>query len=253
MIKNLVTTLLFLLFCTLSYAQSVYQDVVYLKNGSVIRGVIIEQIPNESVKIETADKNLFVFKFDEIERITKEESKLAETGKTPIRNSIRYRGILDFGYHLPVEGSENYTDKAEKVALNFINGIEINPHLFIGLGVGFRYLSTSRSETNNKIFIPVFADLTGYLLNGSVSPFLSFAAGYSFHATSNNENTGIGIDGGLLLFPSLGVRIKFSENAGVHFRFGYELQRFSRYELWGSAHSSLRDFRALTFKVGFFF
>ena len=48
-----------------------YQDVVYLKNGSMIRGVIIEQVPNRSVKMETADGNIFVFQMDEIETISK--------------------------------------------------------------------------------------------------------------------------------------------------------------------------------------
>jgi len=52
-------------------------DVVYLKNGSVIRGVIIEQIPNQTIKIQTND-NVFVFRFEEIERITKEQSTLAQ-------------------------------------------------------------------------------------------------------------------------------------------------------------------------------
>lgn len=49
------------------------QDVLYLKNGSVIRGVIIEQIPGQSVKIRTADGSVFVYQMSEIERIAKEE------------------------------------------------------------------------------------------------------------------------------------------------------------------------------------
>ena len=48
------------------------EDVVYLKNGSIIRGVIIEQVPNESIKIQTNDRNIFVFKMEEIDRIKKE-------------------------------------------------------------------------------------------------------------------------------------------------------------------------------------
>ncbi len=47
-------------------------DVVYLKNGSIIRGIIIEQIPNVSVKLKTRDGNIFVFKTDEIEKLTRE-------------------------------------------------------------------------------------------------------------------------------------------------------------------------------------
>ena len=51
------------------------QDVVYLKNGSIIRGLIIEQIPNVSLKIQTVDGSVFVYKIDEIEKMTKEPSK----------------------------------------------------------------------------------------------------------------------------------------------------------------------------------
>lgn len=53
-------------------AQKNKQDVVYLKNGSIIRGKIIEQIFNTSLKIQTADKNIFAYKMDEIENIKKE-------------------------------------------------------------------------------------------------------------------------------------------------------------------------------------
>ena len=47
-------------------------DVVYLKNGGVRRGLIIEQIPGESLKIKTNDGSVYVFKMDEIAKITKE-------------------------------------------------------------------------------------------------------------------------------------------------------------------------------------
>jgi hypothetical protein len=39
---------------------------------SIIRGTIIEQIPNEKIKIQTSEGNVFVYKYDEIEKITKE-------------------------------------------------------------------------------------------------------------------------------------------------------------------------------------
>ena len=48
------------------------QDVVYLKNGSIVRGTIIEQVINVSLKIQTSDGSVFVYKIDEIEKITKE-------------------------------------------------------------------------------------------------------------------------------------------------------------------------------------
>jgi len=56
-----------------SIGQSNFEDVVYLKNGSIIHGVIIEQVPNQSIKIKTKDNNVFVYKIDEIEKMTKEQ------------------------------------------------------------------------------------------------------------------------------------------------------------------------------------
>lgn len=55
--------------------NSQYVDVVYLKNGGVIRGMIIEQTPNESLKIQTKDGSIFVYKMDEVDRMTKELSR----------------------------------------------------------------------------------------------------------------------------------------------------------------------------------
>ena len=49
------------------------EDVVYLRNGSVIRGTIVEIRPDESVKIQMSDGSILVFPFAEVQRIAKEE------------------------------------------------------------------------------------------------------------------------------------------------------------------------------------
>jgi len=53
-------------------ATDVLSDVVYLKNGSVVKGIIIEQVPNVQLKIKTSNGSIFVFPFADIEKITKE-------------------------------------------------------------------------------------------------------------------------------------------------------------------------------------
>ena len=50
-------------------------DVVHLKNGSFIKGVIIETIPNESLKIQTNDGSIFVYQMSEVEKMTKVRKK----------------------------------------------------------------------------------------------------------------------------------------------------------------------------------
>jgi hypothetical protein len=71
MISLICMALIFLCASTL-WADQEMQDVVYLKNGSVIRGVIIEQVPNQYLKIQTNDGSVFVYNDDEIDKITKE-------------------------------------------------------------------------------------------------------------------------------------------------------------------------------------
>ena len=48
------------------------EEVVYLKNGSVVRGIIVEQIPNETLRIRTQGGSEFVFQMSEVLKITKE-------------------------------------------------------------------------------------------------------------------------------------------------------------------------------------
>lgn len=58
--------------CGCLMAQST-RDVVYLKNGGVVKGTIIEQVPNQSLKIETSDGSVFVYQMSDIEKIGKEQ------------------------------------------------------------------------------------------------------------------------------------------------------------------------------------
>jgi len=41
----------------------------------MVRGVIIEQVFNVQIKIQTKDGNIFVYKVDEIEKVTREQVK----------------------------------------------------------------------------------------------------------------------------------------------------------------------------------
>jgi hypothetical protein len=74
-------------------AQQAMEDVVYLKNGSIIRGTIIEQTPGKSLKIQTKDGNIFVYGFDDITKITKEgnaTSSHMKYGKSPKNTGVAF-------------------------------------------------------------------------------------------------------------------------------------------------------------------
>lgn len=121
--KNYLAILLFSIIASVSFGQTNYQDVVYLKNGSIIRGLIIEQVPNASIKIETADRNVFVFQMGEIEKITKE----AMEGKRADRfsDSDKRKGYigLSLGVSVPVGSFADNSDGMANAGthLNLVN------------------------------------------------------------------------------------------------------------------------------------
>lgn len=82
-----------LLIGTQCRAQSTI-DVVELKNGSVIRGTIVEQVMGESIKIKTYDGSLFVYRMDEVVRISKEAAAVQNTAPADMDD---YGGILGLG------------------------------------------------------------------------------------------------------------------------------------------------------------
>ena len=71
----LIIFIMLAVFTIIATAQET-EDVVYLKNGSVVRGTITELTPNTNLKIRTRDGSLFVFEMDEVERVAKEPRRV---------------------------------------------------------------------------------------------------------------------------------------------------------------------------------
>ncbi|MGB8953321.1 MAG: hypothetical protein WCC06_11730 [Candidatus Aminicenantales bacterium] len=75
MITLIILLVIISLASNMLYSQSSYVDIVYLKNGRIIRETIIELVPNEKIAIRMSDGSIFVFKMEEIIKIEKSEMK----------------------------------------------------------------------------------------------------------------------------------------------------------------------------------
>lgn len=202
--KKYLTAILIVCTTTVVVAQNNYQDVVYLKNGSIIYGVIIEQIPDKSIKIETTDGSVFVFQMGEIEKLTKESTK----GNNPGLES-GYRGIIEVGYELGLTESD-------RLKLNIINGYQINPYFSLGFGLGLRY---TYYISDREAIIPIFGDLRVNFMDKGVSPYSSLAVGYSLNGDNDFKKEGI-------LFNIIGgVSFMVSDESAMNIGVGYEMQR----------------------------
>ena len=238
--KKYLALLLFALITTVSFGQSNYQDVVYLKNGSIIKGTIIEQVPNKSIKIETADRSVFVYQMDEIEKLTKEVIQ-GKSGGSLSNSGLQsgYKGIVELGYQI---GTGDYG--MDRLKLNIINGYQINPYFSLGFGTGLRYYFDAEAA-----LIPVFADFRANFMNNKISPYLSLGVGYSFDATNDFEGVGF------LLNPTVGVSFKVSDKSAMNVGLGYEMQKmdFFYYDGYYGYYSSSENSGAISINVGISF
>lgn len=101
--KNLILSIVAILcFATNLSAQDKMQDVLYLQNGSIIKGIIIEQIPNVSVKIKSNEGNIYVYDFKDILKFSKEEVMVQSTKDTVDYCSMAY---FDADEHYKGKGS----------------------------------------------------------------------------------------------------------------------------------------------------
>ena len=119
-----------------------YQDVIYLKNGSEIRGIIIEQSPNEYIKIRSGS-NIFVYEMDKIEKFTKEEIIKEE----PLlnKNFSVSLGALDDTYNLLSIRNDFLLDKNNNLYGSIGFGFGLN-WVFAGLKYEPNYNQTGFSS-----------------------------------------------------------------------------------------------------------
>ncbi len=72
------------------------EDVIYLKDGSIIRGIIVEHIPNESVRIRIQGGSEMIFKIADILKFTKElpiQQPTQQTTRVERRNPLVAFGL----------------------------------------------------------------------------------------------------------------------------------------------------------------
>lgn len=194
-------------------------DVVYLKNGSVIRGTLLEAAPEGNIKIETADGNLFVYRTDEVAYIAKEKKdkkskKYSDSKHFSFDDELygweqapRYRGFVGLSN---VIGTGTWDDT--RTFFYTVQGLQINPYLFLGAGIGANYWDSYETWS-----FPVFADVRAELhkaIKRNFSPFAEVQLGYS-----------MGDAQGLYFSPQIGMHFYFGhKKTGISAAVGYTVQ-----------------------------
>ena len=145
----------------ISFARKGKKDVIYLKNGSIINGLIISSLPSGQVKIRTKDNSLWVFERSEIDSISRTNNALKQIH--PGYFNLTEAGIL--------AGNSDNKYKAPFSLIN-ISGWQFKNRLSVGAGAGIEFFS--------ETYLPVVADFRYYLNRQGANPFFGIQGGYSF-------------------------------------------------------------------------
>ena len=214
------------------------QDVVYLKNGSIIKGSVIEVIPNGSVKIQTQDGSLFVYDMKEVDRIVNEKKAQNEEQEDNSENYLKpgFRGFADLGIH------GGFGDAEDNLLLmsSFTAGYQVNRFFFIGAGCAptlTLYDNEYFNEFETGFLLPIYGAIRFDFVNAKVSPFLDTRVGYS--VTDDCR--------GLYTFIGVGCRIKkLSLAAG----YTYQQKELSGDYYYGYYYDEHLDFGFAGLRVG---
>jgi hypothetical protein len=206
-----ISFMFFLITFNFLYGQN-FEDVVYLKTGSIIRGIIIEQVPNQSIKVQTKDRNVFVLKYEEIEKITKENLPTNILIKPDPENDYKKSGFINIsevnfcpGIGDVKVGLISVKNNDYSFGLRSINGYQLNHHWTLGIGVGF-------DKHKNASYIPLTFDVRASILKGVFSPVFNANLGYAIGLNST--------EGSIVFNPSIGLKRYIKKDIAYTFNLG---------------------------------
>lgn len=214
---HLFTTLLLLLLPAMVLAQpkTLEEDVVYLKNGSIIRGIIQEQIPRESITIQTFDGTAFTFSTTEIDKVVREPSQYT-------RIKVKYDGSV-----VPIV----YDDKQE-IYKGYGIGLSSNQSggnftMQVRSGYKWRHwlhagLVSGTDPYNAGLVIPVAAEVRGDAFKWPVTPHYFIQGGYGIAANRSFRHRVF--NGGLMYHAGVGLTFKTRSKIEYQVSLGYKWQ-----------------------------
>lgn len=214
------------------FAQDWY-EVVYLKDGSIIKGLIVKQKPNAYIRIQDLEGNITIIDYLQIDKITKEhvteDEKAKVTGvvskmntsysekkDAPVSNGElrgkRYRGIFDVSVS---PGNDGVYYKFNSIVYEgtISHGYQLNPYFFFGTGLGVHHYDFDHFESITTVTI--FENFRANFTDTKISPYFDAKIGFAV----------TGMDG-IYFSPSLGIRFGTSGNFGINIQVGYSMQGY---------------------------
>jgi hypothetical protein len=236
-----IALLFALIFISMSicFAQPVKKDAVYLMNGSILRGKIIENVIGKYIKIEMIGSSILVIPEQEIDHIILREA-------LPVKQREAKQAGVEVFPAITFYGGSSSTG-----GFTTVTSYRFPFRLSAGAGIGIEWFKTAG--------LPVFADIKYSFLKGSITPFVYSQAGYTLPLAKNQDGEYMTYHGGPLFGAGVGLRKNFTNRNAFIFSLGYRYQQTrttydNNYYYWGELLTERIDrYNRIAFTIGFLF
>ncbi|MGD2035154.1 MAG: hypothetical protein PVF73_08880 [Bacteroidales bacterium] len=236
--KHIVLLFLSLLIVSFSslYAQK-YTDVVFLKNGSIIKGTIVES-DGERVKIETCCGSIFVYR----------QSKIEKTEKVPVtrdKNMVKEKGYVNYISFGALVGASSNSETAPFSAITE-HGYRFNRYFAAGALIGYELLSEAT--------MPLALNLKAYYPVKNTNLFFGLSGGYSFSLEGPGDFMVAYDDfsGGVMTNLEAGIIFPFSGMSAFFVAVGFRYNKinYTRTDPYVGDVDGVVHYKRLSIRVG---
>jgi hypothetical protein len=203
-------------------AQEKQDDVVYLKNGTFLRGIIVGEITGNSLKIKLGSRDTLEVPMNDVKEIKKEPVPEPDGYEDGVK-AWGYTNITELtfgsGYSEGVNRKVDPNQDQVSVQISTMNGFTLTQYIQLGIGVGLDFWK-------NRGFLPIYLDLRANLFKSVASPFLYINVGYAPGWMKNEPGMGLG---GALAAIGAGAKFNIGGRLAMVCSIGY---RFQQIRLW---------------------
>jgi hypothetical protein len=204
-------TLLFTCFIIYVNAQST-EDVIYLKNGSVLRGRIVEHIQDSIVKIMVTGGTIWALPVSDVASFSHENS--FKEHQRLLNKKTGFNMILNTGLFFLESGT-----KSSYFHVSMINSWSIWPNFSVGFGGSI--------DRDVRTYCPLYLDTRYYFNRKYFAPFITVSCGKALPWDKE-----VSLDwrqmknyGGLYFSTGIGIEFPQNENLSILLGLEYKFQR----------------------------
>ncbi len=219
--KRVLFVSVVLLCGTTLHAQSQKHE-VKLRNGSILRGHVVEFDSTSQLKLQTSDGSLWVFDSKEVLEIN-DAPRIERIPKRIVPPSKGYYNNTNWSVYLGEDGRGTTMN----VGFTVVNGYQLNKHLMIGGGFGI--------ESFDPGMMPLFGEVKFMPFHRRTSPYFEGQLGYGMPLENIFDSNNRSNYGGILTGCKLGVRSYVTNHLGINVAIGYRHQqnKYNRNWWWG--------------------